>query len=274
MQSLINGEEKLSKENLNRLKIGFKPFILRRTKSQVAKELPAKIEQTIFCEMGDSQKKLYERLLKYYQQLISESENGGGNFQYLGALTRLRQMACHPALISEDFANEESTKLSVLLPRIEELISENHRILIFSQFTSFLDIIKKNCEQMSWKYCYLDGQTKNRQEIVNEFQKGETPLFLISLKAGGVGLNLTAADYVFLMDPWWNPAIENQAIDRAYRIGQKQQVIACKLITKDTIEEKVLKLQKVKKYLANSLTDDDEEMVQNLTLADFKQLFL
>ena len=270
IQNLIAGDEKLSKENLKKLRDGFKPFILRRTKSQVAKDLPPKTEQVIYCDMSNSQKKLYDKMLKFYQQQMSE--NGDKNIEYLGALTRLRQMACHPSLVSEDFEEAESAKMEILTARLEELSSEGHKVLVFSQFTSFLGLIKNQLESLGITYSYLDGKTRNRQEVVEEFQNGDIPVFLISLKAGGVGLNLTAADYVFLMDPWWNPAIEAQAIDRAYRIGQNKHVIACKLITRNTVEEKVLKMQRVKKYLANSLVSEDEGMVENLTLADFKQL--
>ena len=270
IQTLIAGDEKLSKENLKKLRDGFKPFILRRTKSQVAKDLPPKTEQVIYCEMSDSQKKLYDKMLKFYQQQMSE--NGDKNIEYLGALTRLRQMACHPSLVSEEFEEAESSKMEILTARLEELASEGHKVLVFSQFTSFLGLIRNQLETLGITYSYLDGKTRNRQEVVEEFQNEDIPVFLISLKAGGVGLNLTAADYVFLMDPWWNPAIEAQAIDRAYRIGQDKHVIACKLITRNTVEEKVLKMQRVKKYLANSLISEDEGMVENLTLADFKQL--
>ena len=273
LASLIAGEVKLNKETLKRLRESFKPFILRRTKSQVAKDLPPKTEQVVYCKMDSSQQRMYDKMLKFYQQEMAKSEKEGkANIEYLGALTRLRQMSCHPQLVSEDWIEQGSAKLEVLLTKLKEIISEGHRALVFSQFTSFLSLIKKEVEEQKWSYCYLDGSTKNRQEVVEEFQSTDKPLFLISLKAGGVGLNLTAADYVFIMDPWWNPAIESQAIDRAYRIGQKKQVIACKLITKGTVEEKVLKMQRVKKYLAGSLVDEDNEMVGKLTTEDFKQL--
>ena len=273
MASLISGEDKLNKETLAKLRKSFSPFILRRTKSEVAKDLPPKTEQVVYCKMDTTQQQMYDKMLKFYQQEMAKKEKEGkANIEYLGALTRLRQMSCHPLLVSEDWKEQSSAKLEVLIPKLKEIISEGHRALVFSQFTSFLALIKEEVESEGWSYCYLDGATKNRQEVVNEFQTSDTPLFLISLKAGGVGLNLTAADYVFIMDPWWNPAIENQAIDRAYRIGQKKQVIACKLITKGTVEEKVLKMQRVKKYLAGSLVDENNEMVSKLTTEDFKDL--
>ncbi|MCM8526570.1 MAG: DEAD/DEAH box helicase, partial [Lentisphaeraceae bacterium] len=273
LSALIDGNEKLNKETLSKLKKAFKPFILRRTKNQVAKDLPPKTEQVIYCEMEDSQKSMYSKMLKFYQQgMVEKEKEGKANIEYLGALTRLRQMACHPLLVSEDWTEKGSAKLDLLIDRLKELISEGHRALVFSQFTSFLALIKDKIEENSWDYCYLDGQTKNRQEVVNAFQTSDTPLFLISLKAGGVGLNLTAADYVFLMDPWWNPAIESQAIDRAYRIGQDKHVIACKFITRDTVEEKVLKMQRVKRYLADSIIDDNDEIFDKLTVQDFKEL--
>lgn len=273
LANLIAGDEKLNKETLEKLRDSFKPFILRRTKAQVAKDLPPKTEQIVYCKMDGPQRRMYEKMLKFYQQEMAKSEKEGkSNIEYLGALTRLRQMSCHPQLVSEDWLEQGSAKLEVLINKLKEIISEGHRALIFSQFTSFLSLIKKELEEHKWSYCYLDGKTKNRQEVVETFQNSEIPLFLISLKAGGVGLNLTAADYVFIMDPWWNPAIENQAVDRAYRIGQKKQVIACKLITQGTVEEKVLKMQKVKKYLAGSLVDENNDMITKLSTEDFKQL--
>lgn len=271
--SLIEGNEKLNKDTLKKLREAFKPFILRRTKGQVAKDLPPKTEQIIYCEMDYSQKSMYDRMLKFYQQEMAKKEKDGqSNIEYLGALTRLRQMACHPLLVADEWTEQSSAKLEVLLEKLKEIISEGHRVLVFSQFTSFLSLIKKEVEKNEWQYCYLDGKTCDRQGEVEKFQKSEIPLFLISLKAGGVGLNLTAADYVFIMDPWWNPAIENQAIDRAYRIGQQKHVIACKLISRGTVEEKVLKMQRVKKYLADSIVDEDNEMLDKLTVEDFKQL--
>jgi SNF2 family DNA or RNA helicase len=240
------------------------PFLLRRTKEQVAKELPEKTESIIYCEMGTEQRKVYESFKnKYRDYLINKiDENGVENAQMyiLEGLTKLRQICNSPALISdeEDYGNQ-SVKLDLLLENIKEKTG-NHKILIFSQFVKMLQLIKTRLDEELIHYEYLDGQTSNREEKVNNFQNNtDVRVFLISLKAGGTGLNLTEADYVFLVDPWWNPAVENQAIDRCYRIGQKQKVMAYRMICKDTIEEKIALLQGKKKAVATSIITVDEE---------------
>ncbi|MCM8537736.1 MAG: SNF2 family helicase [Lentisphaeraceae bacterium] len=270
---------KLNKETLNRLKEIFKPFILRRTKQQVAKELPPKIDQVLYCDMEEKQAEIYERLWKWYRQELLEKEKKTpeagkkSGVDYLGALTRLRQAACHPALISEEWAEVESAKINVLFLKLKELVAEGRKVLIFSQYTSFLGQIREQVEHEKWSYCYLDGKTKDRAGEVEKFQtEDDIKLFLISLKAGGVGLNLTKAEYVFIMDPWWNPAIENQAIDRAYRIGQKNTVVAQRLICRNTVEEKVLKMQQTKKYLADSIIDEDADFSKQISLDDLRSL--
>ena len=279
LASLIQGDEKLNKENLKRLREAFKPFILRRTKQQVAKDLPEKVEQVIYCDMEESQKDIYNQTLDWYKQELSKEEKPeAGKSQginFLGALTRLRQLSCHPALVNEEWLDKGSVKITLLVERLKVLISEGHRVLIFSQFTSFLKLIENQVQKESWQYCYLDGGTSDRQGEVEKFQNNkDIPLFLISLKAGGVGLNLTGADYVFLMDPWWNPAIENQAVDRAYRIGQKRNVIACRLVCRGTVEEKVLQMQRNKQFLADSLIDEDAEFIQKLSMDEIRELIL
>ncbi|WP_396168633.1 SNF2-related protein [Flavobacterium sp.] len=240
------------------------PFLLRRTKEQVAKELPEKTESIIYCEMGNEQRKVYDSFKnKYRDYLINKiDENGVENAQMyiLEGLTKLRQICNSPALISdeEDYGNQ-SVKLDLLLENIKEKTG-NHKILVFSQFVKMLQLIKTRLDEEQIYYEYLDGQTTNREDKVNNFQNNkDVRVFLISLKAGGTGLNLTEADYVFLVDPWWNPAVENQAIDRCYRIGQKQKVMAYRMICKDTIEEKITLLQGKKKAVATSIIAVDEE---------------
>ena len=250
---------------LVRIRKAVRPFLLRRTKQEVAKDLPPKTEQILWVELTETEQADYDELLHWYQNELA-SPTGTGEMQVLAALTRLRQAACHPGLLKEQRARESSSKLDLLCETLEPLLGAGHKAIIFSQFTAFLRIIRARLEEMGQTVCYLDGETKDRAEQVRLFQ--ETPerqLFLISLKAGGVGLNLTAAEYVFLMDPWWNPAAESQAIDRAYRIGQTNPVFAYRLVSKNTIEEKVLKLQQTKKALSDAIVNQDANTPVRLT---------
>ncbi|OGV46893.1 MAG: hypothetical protein A2X46_15795 [Lentisphaerae bacterium GWF2_57_35] len=250
-----------------------RPFILRRTKAQVAPDLPARQEETLYCELPPTQRKLYDELKEHYRQsLMTKIDQDGLNrskIHVLEALLRLRQAACHPGLLDAKQKNAASAKLETLLPQIQEVVEEGHKALVFSQFTSFLSIVRAQLDEQKIVYEYLDGRTRHRQQVVDRFQSDKKcPLFLISLKAGGLGLNLTAAEYVFLLDPWWNPAVEAQAIDRAHRIGQANKVFAYRLIAKDTIEEKVLALQETKRDLANALINQDNALLRNLTRDD------
>jgi SNF2 family DNA or RNA helicase len=254
-----------------------RPFILRRTKKQVAAELPEKLEQTIHCDMRKDQRRVYNDLRDAYRAvLIGEIDRQGlarTKMHVLEALLRLRQAACHPALVHQGTDEEPSAKLDVLLPHLEELIAEGHKALVFSQFTSLLAIVKKHLDHRGVVYEYLDGQTRDRKERVNRFQTEPTcGVFLISLKAGGLGLNLTAADYVFLLDPWWNPAVESQAIDRAHRVGQTRKVFAYRLICRNTVEEKIAELQDQKRSLADAILQADASLMKDLTLEDLQQL--
>ncbi len=255
-----------------------RPFILRRTKQQVAKELPEKLEQTIYCEMEDSQRRQYNELRDFYRASLLEKIDSVGlkraKIQILEALLRLRQAACHPALINvESDHNQPSAKLDLLMPQLAEVIEEGHKALVFSQFTSFLALVRRRLEEQGIAYEYLDGKTRDRQAPVERFQNDpSSKLFLISLKAGGQGLNLTAAEYVFLLDPWWNPAVEAQAIDRAHRIGQSRRVFAYRLITRDTVEEKVLALQATKRELADAIINADNSVLRNITGEDLMTL--
>lgn len=254
-----------------------RPYILRRTKEQVAKELPAKVEQTVYCELEGNQKTLYNELRDHYRQTllgkIEKQGMGRVKLQVLEALLRLRQAACHPGLIDKTRTAEDSAKLGTLLDQLESITAEGHKALVFSQFTSLLSIVCERLTEAGIRYEYLDGRTRDRQKRVERFQSDDKcPVFLISLKAGGVGLNLTAADYVFILDPWWNPAVEAQAVDRAHRIGQTKQVFTYRLIARDTVEEKVLLLQQHKKDLADAIIQADEGMVRSLQREDLEIL--
>jgi SNF2 family DNA or RNA helicase len=254
-----------------------RPFILRRTKEQVARDLPAKSEQTIYCEMKPAQRKRYDELREHYRQsLLSKVDAQGmarSKIQVLEALLRLRQAACHPGLIDKERTGEPSAKLDALLPQLDEVMDEGHKTLVFSQFTSLLAIVRERLDAEGITYEYLDGRTRDRAARVERFQTDpECRLFLISLKAGGLGLNLTAAEYVFLLDPWWNPAVEAQAIDRAHRIGQERPVFAYRLIARDTVEEKVLELQKSKRELADAIIGGDRGPISGLTREDLEML--
>ncbi|WP_312079175.1 DEAD/DEAH box helicase [Chryseobacterium sp.] len=253
-----------------------KPFILRRTKKQVAKELPDKTEMVIYCEMGEEQRRIYEAYEKEIREYVSATDERDlpkNSMHVLTGLTKLRQICNSPVLLRDEGQfNGDSAKIEVLMEQIENKSSQ-HKILIFSQFVSMLDLIKVELQQRNISFEYLTGQTKNRAAKVSEFQQNENVrVFLISLKAGGTGLNLTEADYVYLVDPWWNPAVENQAIDRCYRIGQKKNVIAVRLICPNTVEEKIMKLQQSKKELANDLISTDTSVFKKLSKQDLMGL--
>ena len=254
-----------------------RPFLLRRTKEQVAKDLPQKTEQTLYAEMEPAQRKLYDELRDHYRlSLLGKIERDGiakSKIQILEALLRLRQAACHPGLIDKKRSAEPSAKLDLLLPQLNEVLQEGHKALVFSQFTSMLAILRDRLDQDKIPYEYLDGRTRDRGAKVEHFQTDPfCKLFLISLKAGGLGLNLTAAEYVFLLDPWWNPAVEAQAIDRTHRIGQTCPVFAYRLIVKDTVEEKVLELQSKKRALADAILNADNSLIRNLGREDLELL--
>jgi superfamily II DNA or RNA helicase len=254
-----------------------KPFLLRRTKAQVLSDLPEKTEQTIFCELGESQRKAYDELREHYRLELSGRIGrmgiGRARFAVLEALLRLRQTACHPGLVDPSRVDEPGAKLETLLEQLGEVIDEGHKVLVFSQFTSFLAILRRHLDARGQTYEYLDGKTTDRQARVMRFQEDpDCRLFLVSLKAGGQGLNLTAADYIYILDPWWNPAVEAQAVDRAHRIGQTRRVFAYRLIARDTVEEKILALQDRKRELADSIVRADENMITSLSADDVELL--
>ncbi len=260
-----------------RLAARLKPFLLRRTKGQVAKELPSRTEEAMLCSMSGTQERLYrEELAKAQHMVISASGFEvltRKRFAILQALTRLRQICCHPALVDKSAEKDESAKLTATLELIEELHAEGHKVLLFSQFVSMLEIIRDQLDEMRIPHYWLTGSTNNRSEVVQRFQEDEDAcVFLLSLKAGGSGLNLTAASYVILYDPWWNPAVEAQAIDRAHRIGQTQPVMAYRMITKGTIEEKIMLLQQKKNLMSANILGEGS-FTSTLEKADFEFLF-
>jgi SNF2 family DNA or RNA helicase len=259
------------------LKSRVAPLILRRTKDQVAKELPPKTELVHLIELNSGQKDLYETVRATMNKRVREAIAARGIEQsqivFLDALLKLRQICCHPALLPEDYSNDvvESAKLDFLTDLLAVLIEEGRRILLFSQFTTMLGLIEAHLVKEKISYLKLTGASKDRGKLVEDFQTGKAPVFLISLKAGGTGLNLTAADTVIHYDPWWNPAAENQATDRAYRIGQNNPVFVHKLLCQDTVEERIHKLQQEKGKLAAGILADADisnrlspEMVRTL----------
>lgn len=256
------------------------PFILRRTKEKVAQELPDKTEDIIYCEMESGQRKIYDAYRNQYKnQLLDKIEDEGigkSKMMVLEALTRLRQICDSPALLnSDDILETQSIKIKEIIRHITNKTGD-HKILIFSQFVKMLAIIKGELDKLNIDYEYLDGKSsvKQREKSVNNFQENDNlRVFLISLKAGGTGLNLTAADYVYIMDPWWNPAVENQAIDRCYRIGQDKKVFAYRMICKDTVEEKIINLQNKKKKIAGDIIQTDENIMKKLDTNDVRDLF-
>ena len=255
-----------------RLYATIKPFILRRHKSQVAKFLPEKSESVHFSLMTDEQEDLYERTKNKFRNLILEQIDREGlaktQIALLQGLNELRQLANHPRMTDAAFEGE-SGKFRDVFHKLETVVAEEHKILVFSSFVKHLSLFRDKLEQKGIPYAYLDGSTVKRAEEVEKFQQDAAiKVFLISIKAGGVGLNLTSADYVFILDPWWNPAVENQAVDRAHRIGQDKSVFIYKFITKNTVEEKILQLQNRKKALANELITSEEGFVKSLTRDD------
>jgi SNF2 family DNA or RNA helicase len=252
------------------------PFILRRTKEMVASELPERVEQVSYCEMTESQRKLYNETRNLCRSTLFKdaddfSQSTGANaVQLLTYLQRLRQIAIHPQMIDPEGGT--SGKYEEVLQMLDDILQQGSKVIVFSQYVRFLSIIKFDLMKRKVRFSYLDGTTKNRKEEVEKFQAGHTDVFLLSLKAGGVGLNLTRGEYVFIVDPWWNPAIEQQAIARAHRIGQNKTVFAYKFITRNSIEERILTLQQRKSQLAQDLIKTEEQFFKSLTREDFASL--
>ncbi|MGB5867103.1 MAG: DEAD/DEAH box helicase, partial [Arcobacteraceae bacterium] len=242
-----------------------KPFMIRRTKEKVAHELPLKSEIVKYTQFDSKQSKLYESIRvtmeKKVREAVSSKGLGSSHITILDALLKLRQVCCDPSLVNieEALKVQESAKLELFLDLVDELLSEGRKILVFSQFTSMLRIIENKMLEKEISYTKLTGATINREQVIEKFTDGDAKIFLISLKAGGVGLNLTQADTVIHYDPWWNPAVENQATDRAYRIGQKKAVFVYKLIIENSIEQKILELQEKKKALQDGIFDENKQ---------------
>ncbi|MCY0905890.1 DEAD/DEAH box helicase [Arthrobacter sp. H14-L1] len=259
---------------LAQLRRRIRPLMMRRTKDAVAKDLPAKQEQVLEVELGPKHKKIYETFLqRERQKLLGLIEDMDKNrFIVFRSLTLLRMLSLDASLVDPKYASVPSAKLEALYEQLEDVLAEGHRALIFSQFTSFLKKAAQRLDEMGIPYCYLDGSTRRRAEVITKFKDGAAPVFLISLKAGGFGLNLTEADYVFLLDPWWNPATENQAVDRTHRIGQTRNVMVYRMIAKGTIEEKVMALKERKARLFDAVMDDDAMFSSALTADDIRGL--
>ncbi len=253
------------------------PFILRRTKGDVARELPPKVESFYYCAMTEEQQQVYNRWRDYYRAHVMQQIDLQGlqksRMYVLEGLTKLRQICCHPRLTEEKY-HHDSGKFEALKEFLENILAEKHKVLIFSQFVRMLKIMCGHLDEQKIPYAYLDGHTQNREQAVEQFQNDPaTKIFLISLRAGGVGLNLTAADYVIIYDPWWNPAVEMQAVDRTHRLGQDKQVFAYRLIARNSVEEKILQLQERKKALVADLIATDSGMFKQLTKEDIEVLF-
>ena len=276
--SFLTPIKKGDTEVIQSLKKQITPFVLRRTKKEVLTELPDKIEEFLYCEMGAVQRAAYEAKREEYRNFLLNKFDESGADQskmfVLEGLTRLRQICDSPKLTG-DTESHSSAKIELLKEHILEKTG-NHKILVFSQFVKMLDLIREQLNQSGISYCYLDGQTSlgERERQVQQFQENESVrVFLISLKAGGTGLNLTAADYVYIVDPWWNPAVENQAIDRCYRMGQDKHVVAYRMICQNSIEEKIMELQSVKSQLAKDLIGDGEGILASLDREGMLELF-
>ena len=267
-----------SPEILNELAERIAPFMLRRKKADVNRELPPKQEQILYCEMGAEQRAFYEKFRLRGQEVMEKLRRGARGevrFEMLSALLRLRQICCDPSLLPPELNPDvkESAKMELLKELLLESVDSGHKVLLFSQFTSQLHRIRDWMDSQSLKYEYLDGSTSDRMAHVDRFnQSPDIPVFLLSLKAGGVGLNLTSADTVIIYDPWWNPAAEAQAEDRSHRIGQTRAVTCIKLIVENSIEEKVLELQKIKQELFENLVESPTEAMRSISMEDLEFL--
>ncbi len=271
-------EKKNDESRSKKLHSVIKPFILRRHKSQVATELPEKVENVQYCSMSYEQEKRYEEVKTYYREkifkLIDQEGIGNSRFMILEGLTKLRQLANHPRMVEQGYTGD-SGKLEDVTYMLESAIAEGHKVLIFSQFVKHLELVRQYLKSHKIDFAYLDGSSTDRKDQVERFNKDpHLKVFLISIKAGGLGLNLTEADYVFILDPWWNPAVEAQAVDRAHRIGQKKKVFTYKFITRNTVEEKILTLQQRKLKLTTELITTEESFMKQLTREDINQILL
>lgn len=268
-------EKQTDVELLAQLRRRIKPLVTRRTKAQVVADLPVKQEQVLEVELHPRHRKIYQTNLQRERQKVLGLVNdmNKNRFTILRSLTLLRQLSLHAALVDDAHENIPCAKIDALFEQLSEVIDGGHRALVFSQFTGFLDKVRGRLDAAGVEYCYLDGKTRNRATVLQRFKDSSVPVFLISLKAGGFGLNLTEADYCFLLDPWWNPATEAQAVDRTHRIGQTRNVMVYRLIAKDTIEEKVMALKARKSELFSSVMDDGNVFGASLDADDIRGLF-
>lgn len=271
-----NGHEGTERHDL--LKRIIHPFVLRRKKEDVLSELPDRTDITQLVDMTENQQRIYQKWVQYYRdnvfQHIEQEGITRNKLKILEALTYLRQLACHPAIFDSSVDLMDSGKVQLLEEMLEEILQEGHKVLVFSQFVRFLGLAKNLLINKEWLYEYLDGSTRHREKIIRNFQENPSvKIFLISLKAGGLGLNLTAADYVIHLDPWWNPAVEQQATDRAHRIGQKNRVFVYKYIVKNSVEEKIMELQQTKRKLSEGLITSEKNLVKELTMEDLELIF-
>ncbi|WP_179412595.1 DEAD/DEAH box helicase [Mucilaginibacter sp. E4BP6] len=269
-------EKKKDEDKARKLQALIKPFVLRRTKEQVATELPPKTETLLYCPMTEEQSTVYEKIKSEYRnELLKSLEDGTyakTQIQVLQGLIKLRQIANHPSMVDAEYEGD-SGKFENVVHTLANVLEGGHKVLIFSQFVKQLTIYRNYFDEQRIPYDYLDGSTQNRGDIVKHFQEDKnTQVFLISIKAGGVGLNLTEADYVFILDPWWNPAVEQQAIDRTHRIGQTKNVFIYKFITKDSVEEKILALQQRKLSVARALITTEDSFIKSLSAEDIKEI--
>jgi len=269
-------EKHANEEQQEKLQLMIRPFVLRRKKNEVAKDLPPLMEEVRICAMATEQQKMYDKEKSVIRNtILSAIEKEGLNksqFVVLQGLTKLRQLANHPSLLEKE-TEESSGKFDEIFRMLEDLIAEKHKVLIFSTFVTHLELIQTRIEKENWKYSKLTGQTTKRENVIRQFQDDpNNRIFLISLKAGGVGLNLTEADYVFIIDPWWNPAAENQAINRAHRIGQDKHVFVYRFITENSIEEKIQKLKERKSSLADKFINSNDPF-EKITNEEIVELF-
>jgi SNF2 family DNA or RNA helicase len=264
----------LREDRLARLRRRIRPFLLRRTKEIVAAELPAKQEQVLRVELAPEHRDLYDLWLQRERRKLFDllPDLDRNRFIVFRSITLLRMLALDAALLGEEHAGPPSSKLDALMEQLDDVLAEGHKALVFSQFTSYLGLVRARLAAAGVRVAYLDGSTHDRDAAIADFKQGDAQVFLISLKAGGFGLNLTEADYVFLLDPWWNPASEEQAIDRTHRIGQDKPVMVYRLVAADTIEEKVMALKERKARLFDAVVDDGDLFGSALTADDVREL--
>lgn len=292
LDSPMQGDGSAQNSLLTHFLKGIRPLVLRRLKREVAKELPEKLDHVVILPMIDRQETIYISLKNYYREQLKKhaSELFYNKSFFLEGLLRLRQTACHPLLLENAILNQPgsqprfdenevsaetaSNKFEFLIDKLKTLVSSNHKAIVFSQFTSLLKLFRKVLDDLEIPYEYLDGQSQDRMAIVTRFQENqEIPIFLAGIKTGGLGLNLTAADYCFILDPWWNPAIEQQAVDRIHRIGQDKTVTIYRMVSQNTVEEKMLLLKEKKQKIADQLMTADQSFLDQLTYEDFQFLF-